>query len=64
MEGETKMTLYIKVTKDRYELPVAVAESKSELARILKVDPSTITCGLKRKVEQPVYLEVEVDDNE
>jgi len=28
------------------------------------VDPSTITCGLKRKVEQPVYLEVEVDDNE
>ena len=52
------MTLYIKVTKDRYELPVAVAESKSELARILRVDPSTITCGLKRKVEQPVYLEV------
>jgi len=58
------MTLYIKVTKDRYELPVAVAESKSELARILRVDPSTITCGLKREVERPVYLEVEVDDNE
>ena len=58
------MTLYIKVTKDRYELPVAVAESKSELARILRVDPSTITCGLKRKVEKPVYLKVEVDDDE
>ena len=58
------MTLYIKVTKDRYELPVAVADTKSDLARLLGVDPSTVTCGLKRKVEKPVYLEVEVDDNE
>ena len=58
------MTLYIKVTKDRYELPVAVADTKSDLARLLGVDPSTITCGLKRKVEQPVYLEVEVDEHD
>ena len=29
------MTLYLKVTKDKYELPVAVADSKKELARML-----------------------------
>jgi hypothetical protein len=29
------MTLYLKVTKDKYELPVAVADSKAELADML-----------------------------
>ena len=32
------MTLYMKVTRDEYELPVAVAETKAELARMLGVE--------------------------
>lgn len=34
------MTLYLAVTPDRYELPVAVADSVGELARMLGVDPA------------------------
>ena len=56
------MTLYIKVTKDRYELPVAVAESKSELARMLGVTPSAITHGMHGL--KKTYLEVEVDEHD
>ena len=58
------MTLYIKVTKDRYELPMAVAESKSELARMLGVAPSSITHSMHGPWGRKVYVEVEVDDDE
>lgn len=35
--------VYLCVTKDRYELPVAVADSAAELAQITGVDKSTVT---------------------
>ena len=61
------VTLYLKVTKDRYELPMAVAGSKSELARILGVRLSSI-CHNTRKGEESFgnrsYVEVEVEDDE
>ena len=56
------MTLYMKVTRDKYELPVAVAESKSELARMLGVTPSAITHGMHGL--KKTYLEVEVDEHD
>ena len=34
------MPLYLAGTPDRYELPVAVADSVGELARLLGVDPA------------------------
>ena len=59
------MTLFMKVTRDEYELPMAVAGSKSELARILGVRLSSI-CHNTRKGEEGYgnrsYVEVEVDD--
>lgn len=34
--------LYMKVTKDKFELPVAIADSPSELAEICKIDVSNV----------------------
>ena len=56
------MTLYLKVTKDRYELPVAIADSKAELADMLGVDRTSVYKGLKRREGMSMYVKVEVDD--
>lgn len=58
------MTIYMKVTHDKYELPVAVADSKSELARMVGVRPSSISHGLNQGWKKSSYVEVEVDDEE
>ena len=60
--------VYMKITKDKYELPVAVAESTTELAQI---------CGLKgsgsvrsaindsiRLGRRSQYIKVEVDEDD
>lgn len=38
----TDMTLYTYTTDDQYELPLAVAGSAEELARMLGMKPSTV----------------------
>ena len=57
------MTLYLKVTRDKYELPVAVAKTKAELARMLGVERSAVTHGLHRELKRPTYVAVEVEDD-
>jgi hypothetical protein len=57
-------TLYLKVTKDKYELPVAIADSKAELADMLGVDRTSVYRGLKRRKGESVYIAVEVEDVE
>ena len=42
MEGKAEMTIFMKVTHDEYVLPVAVADSKSELAHMVGVTPSSV----------------------
>lgn len=37
-----KRTVYMKVSSDKYELPMAVADSAEELSRILGVNKCTI----------------------
>lgn len=54
------MTLYLKVTRDRYELPMAVARTQAELARIVGVGKSAVSKGLQN--EHSGYKKVEVDD--
>ena len=49
MKGERHMVLYVAVTNDRYELPIAVAETQTELAIIVGVDKSTICRQIKRR---------------
>ena len=57
------MTLYMKVTRDKYELPLAVAETKAELARMIGVERSAVTHGLHREWKRPTYVVVEVEDD-
>jgi len=58
--------LYIAVSKDEYELPIAVADTPTELARMVGVSRKTIYNQLNRsrhgKIKQAIYKAVEVDD--
>ena len=42
------MTLYMLVTSDKYELPIAVADSPKELATMIKVKHNTVLTLLSR----------------
>ena len=64
MEGKAEMTIFMKVTHDEYELPVAVADSKSELAHMVGVTPSSVWHALERGWKKSTYVAVEVDDYE
>ena len=59
------MTLYIKVTNDRYELPMAVADTAHELAKMCGVTPNNIYSQIshaKSKGRWCSYQKVEVED--
>lgn len=44
------MTLYMKCTTDKYELPIAVADSGAELARMLGITVGSVwSCISKHK---------------
>lgn len=59
------MTLYMKVTRDEYELPVAVAETKAELARMLGLSRENVRSAFShaKKYKHPTYVVVEVEDD-
>lgn len=63
----SKKKLWMKVTNDEYELPLAVAESAAELARMVGVKPESIYTIMSRsrkgKQHSP-YMVVTVDDND
>ena len=58
--------VYMKVTKDRFELPIVVADSAYELARLCGVTVSTVMHSVsktsKRVVNNSQYKRVWVDD--
>lgn len=63
------MVLYIAVTRDKYELPIAVADSASELARMLGVKSGTVYRSINKVDEgiskKSMYHRVVVEeDNE
>lgn len=61
------MTLWMKVTLDEYELPLAVATSSRELARCVGVSSSTVASvvsNAKKRGGRCCYVKVEVDDDE
>jgi len=57
------MTLYLKTTLDKYELPIAVAESAVELARLLHTTPEVVYSSLSHKRRGWFKVEVE-EENE
>lgn len=57
--------LYLCVTNDKYELPLAVADSVAELARMLGKTPNGIWATMwhaREKGHRCHYKEVEIDD--
>lgn len=62
-----KNVVYMKVTKDEYELPMAVADSVSLLARKLGISKSTIesTMSNARKYGYKCpYVKVELEEED
>lgn len=61
------MILWMQVTKDKYELPLVVARSARELARMTGRKSATICAAIIRAKERGgrcQYVKVEVDDDE
>lgn len=57
--------LYLLVTKDNYQLPLAVADSADELARIVGVRQSTIIKSItQRKKSQYIRIYVDLEEDE
>ena len=49
------MTIWMKVSDDKYELPVMVAESQLELARMLGINPNVIASSMSHNRARGVY---------
>ena len=59
------MFIYMKITKDRYELPVAVADTGEELADICGVSRNNVYNTIRRAKlygHRCQYVKVEVED--
>ena len=57
--------LSLLVTKDKYQLPLAVADSAEELARIIGVRPSTIIKSInERRKSRYMRIYVNMEDDE
>lgn len=60
------MILYIKVTKDKFELPVAVADSVIELAEMTGTTKNTIYSTMSHlkegRIKWSAYQKVEVEE--
>ena len=64
MEQFSVMVLWLKITKDKYELPVAVAESPRELEQMLGLSRKTVSKQIwyaKKNKTKCQYIKVEVD---
>lgn len=62
------MILYIAVTRDKYQLPMAVAETTEELARMIGASNSTIRSHLYKVksgiVKKPRYEKVVIEEDD
>ncbi len=59
--------LFMLVTKDKYELPLAVADTRKELGKMLGVSPVTIANSITRARKdghKSKYVRVEFPDND
>ena len=62
------MTVWMEITLDEYELPVAVADTSFELARMRGVEKRTVLKYLWKwkngKLKNCKFRKVEIDDDE
>lgn len=54
------MTLYLRTTNDKYELPIAVAESPTELAKLLGTSEGSVSSSISKKHRG--WFKIEVED--
>lgn len=60
------MTLYMKVSKDKYELPLAIADNAQELASMCGVTVGTIFSQISRSKtgRRSPYHKVEIEEDD
>lgn len=58
------MTIYMTTTKDEYELPTAVAESSSELARMLGTTQNNVSSSISKGRKGFLKIEITEDEND
>ena len=56
------MTVYMEITRDKYELPLAVANNLPELARMVGAKESTVKSHISHKTGK--YIRVEINEEE
>ena len=56
------MRLYVKTTKDKYELPEAVSESPTELAKMLGTTAGVVSSSISHKRKGWAVVEVDPED--
>ena len=60
------MKIYLQVSKDKYELPIAVASSIKELSQICGVSEDCIRSGLSKvkrgRIKKSSYVCVDIDN--
>lgn len=57
------MKLWLEVTKDKYELPLAVADSAKELAQMVGTTESNVRSNFYKRAEKSRFQRIIVDDN-
>lgn len=60
------MNVWMRITRDKYELPDAVADSASELAKICGVSKYTIKSSIhqaKQKGYRSRYIKVKIEED-
>ena len=58
--------VYMEVTRDRYSLPIAVADTPTELAKMRGVKVQQVYQALKNesKLKKPRFVRVDVEEEE
>ena len=59
------MVLWMKVSADKYEFPIYIAESQKELARLCGVNRSSISSAIgkaMKKGQKSRYVKVEIEE--
>lgn len=60
--------LYLYVTNDKFEFPIAIADTQKELAEITGISLSAVKAGFSRSnrglVEETRYKMVEIEEND
>lgn len=60
--------MYMAVTTDKYELPIAIGDTAGELGKIVGVSPNTIHSSISKnlsgKTRKMRFVKVKIDDEE